>query len=109
MVNINGIASWNPLTWLGEGKTPEAVKALEDFFKNKDGTFDMNKVLGIGGAGIGGLMGLLGGGSTANGPEVADVGTLTTDNLYRVLLKVGVLLILLKNKRCVSKTPWAKL
>tara|TARA_R110001592_G_scaffold30461_2_gene109062 strand:- start:676 stop:1410 length:735 start_codon:yes stop_codon:yes gene_type:complete len=69
MVNINGIASWNPLTWLGEGKTPEAVKALEDFFKNKDGTFDMNKVLGIGGAGIGGLMGLLGGGSTANQPQ----------------------------------------
>jgi len=51
-----------------------ALGGLSDFFsiQNKEGKnigLDWEKILGLGGAGIGGLIGLLGSGSTANQPQ----------------------------------------
>jgi hypothetical protein len=65
-------SAFNPFSWLGENPTPDAIKAIEDYFKKDSGgesVWDFGKIIPILGGLGGGLMGLFGGDSTANQPQ----------------------------------------
>jgi hypothetical protein len=65
-------SAFNPFSWLGENPTPDAIKAIEDYFKKDSGgesVWDFSKIIPIVGGLGGGLMGLFGGDSTANQPQ----------------------------------------
>jgi hypothetical protein len=65
-------SAFNPFSWLGANPTPDAIKAIEDYFKKDSGgesVWDFGKIIPILGGLGGGLMGLFGGDSTANQPQ----------------------------------------
>jgi hypothetical protein len=65
-------SAFNPFSWLGANPTPDAIKAIEDYFKKDSGgesVWDFSKIIPIVGGLGGGLMGLFGGDSTANQPQ----------------------------------------